>query len=473
MFRALVHGRAYGWCEGVALDIWVFAGPTLPPGHPARDGFDAHFVGPAAQGDVYMAARRQPWGIVIIDGYFERVPAVWHKEILWAMARGVHVFGGGSIGALRAVELQPFGMVGVGTVFEAYRSGELEGDDEVALIHAPADASYRPLSEALVNVRWTVAAAKRHGILSDSTRAALIGLAQDMFYAERTYSALLRTAAEAGLPPHELDSLADWLPSNRADQKQADAIELLSHVRAVRQAQPGPKQVSFAFRHTDAFDQLRRHTGDRLAEPGAAEAEIEPVLDELRLRGDRSYRRARQQALVRALALWILEAEGITVDAEALSLQVERFRRQHRLASGDDIASWLEGAGLGIDDLSRLLSDEARIDRVLSLVAGDLPLRLVEHLRLAGVYRTLCQRALDKRACLADHGCKQPTLADAGINEEQLLAWYFGTRLGSAPPSDLEVYARLLDLADVDHLRRLLLAEYCYRRLDGSLGEGR
>jgi hypothetical protein len=168
-----------------------------------------------------------------------------------------------------------------------------------------------------------------------------------------------------------------------------------------------------------------------------------------------------------------LEAEGITVDAEALSLQVERFRRQHGLASGDEMASWLEGAGLGIDDLSRLLSDEARIDRVLSLVAGDLSLRLVEHLRLAGIYRTLRQRALDKRACLADHGCEQPMLGDAGITEEQLFAWQFGTRLGSAPPPDLDDYARLLDLADADHLRRLLLAEYCYRRLDGSLGESR
>ena len=169
------------------MDIWVFAGPTLPPGHPARAGLEAHFAGPAAQGDVYLAARRQPWGVVIIDGYFERVPAVWHKEILWAMARGVHVFGGGSLGALRAVELHPFGMVGVGAVFEAYRSGELEGDDEVALVHAPPDAGYRPLSEALVNMRWTLATAERQEVLSAGTRAALIGLAKAMFYAERSY----------------------------------------------------------------------------------------------------------------------------------------------------------------------------------------------------------------------------------------------------------------------------------------------
>jgi hypothetical protein len=53
-----------------------------------------------AQGDVYRAALRAPRAIGIIDGYFERMPSVWHKEILWAMSRGIHVFGSASMGAL-------------------------------------------------------------------------------------------------------------------------------------------------------------------------------------------------------------------------------------------------------------------------------------------------------------------------------------------------------------------------------------
>ena len=70
--------------------------------------------------------------IGIIDGYFENIPSVWHKEILWAMSQGIHVFGSASMGALRAAELAPFGMEGVGAIFEAYRDGWLEDDDEVA-----------------------------------------------------------------------------------------------------------------------------------------------------------------------------------------------------------------------------------------------------------------------------------------------------------------------------------------------------
>ena len=48
------------------------------------------------------------------------------------------------MGALRAAELHVFGMVGVGRVFELFRDGLLEDDDEVAVAHGPADSGYQP-----------------------------------------------------------------------------------------------------------------------------------------------------------------------------------------------------------------------------------------------------------------------------------------------------------------------------------------
>ena len=85
------------------MTVYVFTGPTLPPDE-ARNYLDAVFLPPVSQGDVYRVALKRPDAIGIIDGYFERVPSVWHKEILWAMKQGIHVFGSASMGALRAVE---------------------------------------------------------------------------------------------------------------------------------------------------------------------------------------------------------------------------------------------------------------------------------------------------------------------------------------------------------------------------------
>ena len=109
-----------------AVSIVVFVGPTLDRNSASKE-LDATYLPPASQGDVYLAARARPWAIGIVDGYFQRVPAVWHKEILWALSRGVHVFGAASMGALRAAELAPFGMRGVGKIFSDFESGVPQG----------------------------------------------------------------------------------------------------------------------------------------------------------------------------------------------------------------------------------------------------------------------------------------------------------------------------------------------------------
>src|SRR4029077_11589114 len=109
------------------------------------------------------------------------------KEIVWAMAAGVHVFGAASIGALRAAELDAFGMRGVGRIYEDFRDGVLSDDDEVAVLHGPEKLGYPPVTEAMVNIRATLAVAVRDRILSPQAAAALADNAKAVFYKERTY----------------------------------------------------------------------------------------------------------------------------------------------------------------------------------------------------------------------------------------------------------------------------------------------
>src|SRR5262249_35596391 len=133
----------------------IFAGPSLPPAFRPSDPALC-WRPPIRQGELYQAARAHPAIIGVIDGYFEVTPTVWHKEILWAMAQGIHVYGSASIGALRAAELWPFGMTGVGRVFDGYRDGSLTDDDEVAVLHGPEELDYPVVTEAMVNVRATL-----------------------------------------------------------------------------------------------------------------------------------------------------------------------------------------------------------------------------------------------------------------------------------------------------------------------------
>ena len=208
----------------------IFAGPSLPPGARPVSEAGIEWRPPVRQGDVYRAALTHPAIIGIIDGYFEVVPTVWHKEILWAMAQGIHVFGAASIGALRAAELDVFGMRGVGQIYEAFRDGTLEDDDEVAVLHGPEELGYPPLTEAMVNIRATLDEAARISILAPDLAARLTAIAKSLFYKERTYDAVLQRAAASGLPATPLSDLAAWLPANRIDQKRLDAVALVAAI---------------------------------------------------------------------------------------------------------------------------------------------------------------------------------------------------------------------------------------------------
>ena len=127
---------------------------------------DADYLPPAGCGDVLRAALRRPRVIAVVDGLFDRARAVWHKEILFALSEGIHVYGAASMGALRAAELDRFGMRGIGEVYRAYADGSLEDDDEVAVAHGDAGDGFRPVSDAMVDVRATLGAAVAEGIVS-------------------------------------------------------------------------------------------------------------------------------------------------------------------------------------------------------------------------------------------------------------------------------------------------------------------
>jgi len=168
--------------------------------------------------------------IGLIDGVFFQECAVAHREILYALERGVKVIGASSMGALRASELDRYGMEGVGTIYEQYKSGVLISDDEVALLFDPE--ALNPLSEPLVNIRYNLDVAEKQGILSTDANAKLLEVAKALYYPERVYDQIL--AAAAGMVEHaELARFKKFLVDEKRDLKREDAIEALKRLKAL------------------------------------------------------------------------------------------------------------------------------------------------------------------------------------------------------------------------------------------------
>jgi hypothetical protein len=467
------------------MSICIFTGPTLAPAEGQVILPGARFFPPAAQGDVYRASLSRPWAIGIIDGYFERMPAVWHKEILWAMAQGIHVFGSASMGALRACELEAFGMVGVGEIFEGFRSGALSADDEVTVVHGAAEDGYRALSDALVDIRATLAAAAAQSVITADSAGVLVALARRTFYAQRSFARLLAEAAGAGVDAGELAALRGWLPGGRVDRKRRDALAMLRAMSELRAREPGPKQVSYHFSYTDVWDQVARRTGRtqlsphpqaEAREPGApgdagvagavpAALQMPILIDELRLEGPRAYGDAVLGALARTLVMEESKRQGLEVTSELVSQTVQQVRRERGLLTLAQAQAWMASQQLDLDRFTQLVQREARLRWVAILYGPEIEQLLPDHLRMGGRYGALLGRALDKQAVLAAHGMETPGIDDVGIDREALWAWYC-ERLGGAPEAMTpDGHAQAVGLADADELFLVLAREYVYEQL--------
>jgi hypothetical protein len=218
----------------------VFAGPTLSGLGDWRRAREDRFVfhPPVRCGNVLEAFREGYRTILIIDGFFERCPAVWHKEIMFFIERGGTLVGCSSMGALRAVELEPYGMLGYGKVVDDFKAGRIADDDEVTVAHLGPAQDFVSLTDAMVNIRYTVADAITKGALESADAAKIIDRAKDAFYKKRK----LDLFAKEVLSGDKHDRFVAYLTQHgMIDQKRNDALDLFEHLDAWL---PGAKERS-------------------------------------------------------------------------------------------------------------------------------------------------------------------------------------------------------------------------------------
>jgi hypothetical protein len=370
------------------MKVILFTGPTLSATD-AQAVLEADCRPPVSQGDVYRAALQRPFAIGIIDGYFDSVPSVWHKEILYAMSQGIHVFGSASMGALRAAELAPYGMAGVGRIFEEYRDGLLEDDDEVAITHGVAELDYRCATDAMVNIRATLRAAVSDGILCEDIAAALTRIAKELFYPQRHYARILELAAGQGVPAEPLASFRKWLPGGQVDQKRRDAFAMLEAISDLIDSGCGPMQANFSFEETVYWEELKADAGQ--VRNGADADDSRRVLAELRTDA-----RAAERAEAAALGWWLAaenaKQQGLALNATELLMESSAFCAAHRLTDSASVDSWLQRNQTSREQLETMLATHAIAAGFRNRDPERLDHSLLDFLRWTGDYELLLNR---------------------------------------------------------------------------------
>jgi hypothetical protein len=250
----------------------VFLGPTLHVSE-ASHVLEAVYLPPAAQGSIVSAVQRfAPSAILLIDGSFQDEPAVRHKELLWAMSVGVPVIGAGSMGALRAAELWPYGVHGVGAIYRWYRRYHFAPDDAVAVLHGPPELGCRPLTQALVDLRLTFRKAERRGRIDAALRRRLDAAAGRLNFRDRTLDQVVEAALGCAADAGPSQQLAVELQASFASQKKIDALKALAWLNSCSHRSLLPDPALRPFRFTAAFQRDLQDAGIQIAPLPAAPA---------------------------------------------------------------------------------------------------------------------------------------------------------------------------------------------------------
>ena len=212
------------------VKIIVYTGLSLPFDEAkeildSTEDVEVIYKRPIQRGDLGPALKERPDIIAIIDGVFHQSSAVGHKEILNVMKSGVKVYGASSMGALRASELDTLGMVGVGYVYTHYATGEVDSDDDVAVMLD--SETLEALSVPLINMKYVFTNAAEENIITEDERDELLKIAKKTFYPKRNYSQTLR---ESDLDDDKKSELIDFIRTS-PDIKKEDAKDLLKVIK--------------------------------------------------------------------------------------------------------------------------------------------------------------------------------------------------------------------------------------------------
>jgi hypothetical protein len=390
-------------------DLVVFLGPSLPAAE-ARALTDCTILPPAKAGDVFAILPRRPLAIALVDGVFEGAPSVWHHELLAALDAGIAVYGGASMGALRAAELWPLGVVGVGTVFGWYRDGVLVDDDEVAVYHAPVERGSRAFTVPLVDVRHAAALAVEKGLARNRDAAAIVSAAASLHFGDRRWERILEEAPLSRRARLLLSPFLRSAPSLKAQDARATVRAAAAWVAARRAgAQPLAQRLPPLPSHA----RRRRLSETRSILPDGSSVRGAEVMAALAAGNDA--RRRAADGLRHALLAAFARSLGLRASAE----QLERAERAWLGEVGERLRAE-RLAALGLDDgAARALFEDLALEALLldraSIVVPDGPSfeeGLALSARLSGAWRDAVERlAASASASLGRRRAASPSAA--------------------------------------------------------------
>ena len=120
-------------------------------------------------------------------------------------------------------------MIGVGTIYNLFRRGILDSDDEVAVSFTDY---YNYKSEALIDIRYNLFLAEKKSVIDNQTKKRILKVSRDVYFPYRTYDDILDKCKQK-YPSnlHFIEQFREYLKTDKKSLKEIDAILLLNTIK--------------------------------------------------------------------------------------------------------------------------------------------------------------------------------------------------------------------------------------------------
>ena len=292
------------------------------------------------------------------------------------------------MGALRAAELHPFGMVGIGQVYEWYRDGTIDADDEVAVAHGPAEFAFARLVGL---TRRHQGRLRRSGMLPASSRRRWPPHSSRWRELITTSSGVCaarwRRPVTAAVTTLQLEAMEQFVARARPGVKERDARTLLETLARITDDELAPLQVDYEVERTVFLERLEHEVEQEgpSSIPGTATDEIEvaglgePVAV------------LRKKVLLRLLARREADRIGMRASEAEIRAGVDDFRRQFGLYRQSDTEAWASANGVTNDIFERFMSDGALINKLERFYGHQIDAELAGQMRVSTADRWMDQ----------------------------------------------------------------------------------
>ena len=211
------------------MKIRIFSGLSLSKDQALEIIPTAEFYQPVRKGDIEQSIRDQVHCCILIDGVFLRGPSVTPGEIHDALNVGMRVYGCSSMGAMRAAELEDYGMIGVGKIFEEIKSKPYFRDDYLGQTFS--ESGLDTFSIPFIDLRLSCEMLLDMGRLSKDQYDIITFEFESLHFSNRCIPELFQVLKRKHGKDAKVVQVVQKLPELFKSTKEADALMTLEQVK--------------------------------------------------------------------------------------------------------------------------------------------------------------------------------------------------------------------------------------------------